>query len=517
MYQNDQWNITDELGMDSAGDGLAKIALDVTAPFTIAVTGKWGSGKTSVMRRAFATLGGHPINQAMPLQETGKSEVEETAWYKVSILPHRNVEKALNSKAERDARRALLIQRKWSEDLFAIAENSLCIWFSPWQHQNADNPLIPLLLEIQAQFLLHYKLSKSRKDFARRSALAAMTLLERVGDLALSLNGKNTALAGTTEAVQKSWQNSADNLTQLSDGQRFHLLFEDAIETALKGLSANGEIQARDRMVIFIDDLDRCEGETVVMLLEAIKLYLGTQRCVFVLGLDNTAILSALDHYWENRSEDHNREYLEKLFQATVRVPAPNAAKAQDLLAAQLTQHHVPEAQRWAKEMVNLLEPNPRKLKNFTNSFCVIWTMHSIPAEETQILRLILFLYLSLYHPAVWRILERQPWSLCILTQVLNDTTNEYVDLPKHIDKENQRMMASFFSQAFNHVLKHDHADNSQLDDKHRGVDLDKAVDLFLERIDRKGSDEYFVYLSSLAFVDTYQVDEHFLCLGSEI
>jgi hypothetical protein len=39
MYVNDQWNITNDLGMEQAGDGLAKMVLNVTAPFTIAVTG----------------------------------------------------------------------------------------------------------------------------------------------------------------------------------------------------------------------------------------------------------------------------------------------------------------------------------------------------------------------------------------------------------------------------------------------------------------------------------------------
>ena len=201
--------------------------------------------------------------------------------------------------------------------------------------------------------------------------------------------------------------------------------------------------------MIFIDDLDRCEGSVVVNLLEAIKLYLGTQRCVFILGLDSTAILSALDHHWRNRSEDHNREYLEKLFQATVRVPAPHALQSKQMIQQQLQQHHVPDAEQWAQHMVDLLEPNPRKLKNFANSFCAIWTMHDlqeIPDDHLQQpLRLILFLYLSLYHPAVWRILERQPWSLCILNQVLNGTLNEPVTLPEHTDKASQRMMEYFF------------------------------------------------------------------------
>lgn len=56
-YRNDTWTLDDGLGLGRAGDQVARMALEVDAPFTIGVTGKWGSGKTSVMRRAVATFG----------------------------------------------------------------------------------------------------------------------------------------------------------------------------------------------------------------------------------------------------------------------------------------------------------------------------------------------------------------------------------------------------------------------------------------------------------------------------
>jgi hypothetical protein len=43
------------MGMGRAGDALARMALEVAPSFTIGVIGKWGFGKTSVLRRAFAT------------------------------------------------------------------------------------------------------------------------------------------------------------------------------------------------------------------------------------------------------------------------------------------------------------------------------------------------------------------------------------------------------------------------------------------------------------------------------
>ncbi len=68
-YRNDVWTLDDAFGLGRAGDQVARMALEVEPPFTLGVTGKWGSGKTSVMRRAFVTLGGQPIRQPLMLSE----------------------------------------------------------------------------------------------------------------------------------------------------------------------------------------------------------------------------------------------------------------------------------------------------------------------------------------------------------------------------------------------------------------------------------------------------------------
>jgi len=41
-----------------------------------------------------------------------------------------------------------------------------------------------------------------------------------------------------------------------------------------------------DRMVIFIDDLDRCLPEVALQVLEALKLYFNIDGVAFVLGID---------------------------------------------------------------------------------------------------------------------------------------------------------------------------------------------------------------------------------------
>jgi|UPI00037F76B7 hypothetical protein len=476
-YYNDEWVLSDEYGLGGAGDVLARIALEAQAPFTIAVTGKWGSGKTSVLRRAFATLGGQPISQAIPLLEQDLQERNSEDWDKLSC-------------------KIRVEDLAWNRDLLDAANESLCVWFSPWQHQSEQNPLIPLLLEIQQQFSTKYKVISKGKSIARQGALATLTLFERVVDGALSIQaGKSVKIAtGATEAIQKSWRDTGGDLSKLSDGQRLHLLFEDAVKNILTSLSnkSDEDNTKNARLIVFIDDLDRCEEQAVVSLLEAIKLYLGTQRCIFVLGIDDTALLGALSRVWKERSEDDNREYLEKLLQTTLPVPLPRPDKVTASIAKQLQAHDFPAVDACAKIIELLLEPNPRKIKNFTNSLCSCWSLfqpQNNPDEEVTA-HFIMFHYLRLYHRPIWRLLERQPIAQRLLYAVLSNKVTFTETIDGISDLEEQRMMISFMQQAFAHVLKQD---GGELREKtHHGESLADAICRFQQRQDRKRSDEYF-------------------------
>lgn len=480
-YINDQWVHQDGLGLGRAGDSVARMALEVSPPFTIGVTGKWGCGKTSVMRRAFATLGGKPISQSLQLGQD-KAEPDPNALKTLEKLIHNHGSriKGLN----------------WSDDLHAATEQSLCIWYSPWQHQDAVNPLIPLLQEIRAQYSAKRKAIEKSKRLNRQGGLAALTLIEHAIDAAISFTtGRPVKMAaGVTENVCKALnENNPENLTKPSDGQRFHLLFEDAVEVLLVDLTKQKKLSSSARLIVFIDDLDRCEEKNAVALLEAIKLYLGTQRCVFILGVDDCAIGDALKRHWQGRSEDSNREYLEKLFQATVPVPQPATVKLQQLIASQLKNHAFPSdaIDNMAQDIDALLEPNPRKVKNFLNSLCANWQLLRCPKMETEenCRRLIMFQYLRTNHRPVWRLLEREPVLLQLLHRVLVGSPEPLTGLQGYMSNDDLRMTKEIFSQSFNHVLKHD-ADDMKL---HRNQSLDKAVDRALERLDRKRSDQYFV------------------------
>ncbi|MEM1205973.1 MAG: P-loop NTPase fold protein [Acidobacteriota bacterium] len=78
MFGNDHWTLDlERLGMEGAGDELARRVLTCRPPFAICVQGKWGSGKTSLMRYAMALLGGQPLAATLATSKEPTDELPD--------------------------------------------------------------------------------------------------------------------------------------------------------------------------------------------------------------------------------------------------------------------------------------------------------------------------------------------------------------------------------------------------------------------------------------------------------
>ncbi|MDR2384164.1 MAG: KAP family NTPase [Tannerella sp.] len=95
--------------------------------------------------------------------------------------------------------------------------------------------------------------------------------------------------------------------------QKFHEEFKSLLkETNIK------------RLVVFIDELDRCKPDTILETFEAIRLFLFAEGTSFVIGADERQIQYAVQTKYptiEGNQIDIGKEYLEKLIQYPVRIP----------------------------------------------------------------------------------------------------------------------------------------------------------------------------------------------------
>ncbi|MEO9322277.1 P-loop NTPase fold protein [Nocardioides sp. C4-1] len=85
-----------------------------------------------------------------------------------------------------------------------------------------------------------------------------------------------------------------------------------------------------DRLVIFVDELDRCSAKEVVATLDAIRTFLGVHKCVFIVAADQHVLEKALSEEARQETPDNSvnpyystgSAYLDKVFQYQVSLPS---------------------------------------------------------------------------------------------------------------------------------------------------------------------------------------------------
>ena len=75
------------------------------------------------------------------------------------------------------------------------------------------------------------------------------------------------------------------------------------------------------KLIVFIDDLDRCLPENVISSLEALKLFLDEAPCVFVIGVDRLVIEKAVQAHYGSAPGHMGRDYLDKIIQVPFVIP----------------------------------------------------------------------------------------------------------------------------------------------------------------------------------------------------
>jgi hypothetical protein len=95
------------------------------------------------------------------------------------------------------------------------------------------------------------------------------------------------------------------------------------------------EAGKRRRLVCFVDDLDRCKPESITQTLEAIRLVMDLQNVIVMIGIDQRiAVQAVADQYHDLASpgrprEDIARDYLGKIVQLSIRLDRPDASNLQ--------------------------------------------------------------------------------------------------------------------------------------------------------------------------------------------
>lgn len=299
----------DSLQYKTLCDTLVGIIMTSQTPITIGVFGEWGSGKTSLMR-----LTENDLNTA----------------------------------------------------------DTKTVWFNAWKFDKAQDLRVALIHMILKQIEKDKSIPETVKD-------KAVSLLKRVNWLGLgrtavtvgaSLATPYLAILPLLSQVFSDSKKGTESLSKIlpdellkdTEGKSLELIGEFEEEFKKLALDYAGK---EGRLVVFIDDLDRCLPEKALDILEAIKLFLNVPQTVFVIGTDVKVIENGLLQKYGDKSETFAKNYLDKIIQVPFRIPP--------LSKEDITEHFIPMLQisDELKEYGFIIADagnNPRTIKRLLNN-----------------------------------------------------------------------------------------------------------------------------------------------------
>ena len=252
-----------------------------------------------------------------------------------------------------------------------------CLVFNGWLFENYEDAKTATLGTILDEISKEKNLTKKAKDIIKglyksidkfklvKSILKYGTDFLVTGGLN-SIHGitMNQALRTTQEKieateierVQSAVTNELNNKELREDIKKFQKEFTSLLEKT-----------KINRLVVFIDELDRCRPDTILETLEAIKLFLFEGKVAFVIGADERHISYAVKSKFkdiEGVQIDIGKEYLEKLIQYPIRIPQLNADEMEIYIACLLLQSEL-EENNFQKALSWIIEKKKEDFEKF--------------------------------------------------------------------------------------------------------------------------------------------------------
>ncbi len=177
------------------------------------------------------------------------------------------------------------------------------IWFNAWRYEGRDEAQSALIHAIISKLEEDKSLGREVLDTLKqlKSSANVLKLAKVITKTTLTLSPD---IEGFFSAFEKQNEKVADTIER----------FEREFAAALRHANVN-------RLVVFIDDLDRCSSQKVIETFETIKLFLNTPACTFVIGADAQKIEDAVGEVYGVADENRRRDFLEKIIQIPFVIP----------------------------------------------------------------------------------------------------------------------------------------------------------------------------------------------------
>ena len=158
-----------------------------------------------------------------------------------------------------------------------------------------------------------------------------LNLPNNIKDFGEAIKNVSDSICGLKEEYLKDDTKTEDSV--VNNVRRFRDEFEDSL--------ADEKIK---RVVVLIDDLDRCQPDRIIETLEVIKLFLSVNKTTFIIAADENVIQYAIKKKYPNIEGFHvelDKEYIEKIIQLPIYIPELSMKDIQNYMLLMVMQKYM--------------------------------------------------------------------------------------------------------------------------------------------------------------------------------
>ena len=312
----------------------------------------------------------------------GQDSLEISSYHEalVDFIKKTDTPMTIGVQGEWGSGKTSLLNQIWSKleksnDEHDDDHNYLQIWVNSWEHSLLCTPeecLLKIINEIIVE-LLNADVDKNKRDAIKEGVQSLMKGALRISS---SLAAGNAG----AQAVDSLFNNESNTIKKLR--QQLKELVQE-----IKNLETN----PYQRVVVYVDDLDRIEPKDAVKILELLKNIFNVPDCVFVLAIDYQVVVKGLKEKFGKPSPENDwefRAFFDKIIQLPFSMPMASYDIGKYVLSLlENIAYYDSEKDELSEELIEPLVTlsigtNPRSIKRLINSLSLIKILNDTKNES---------------------------------------------------------------------------------------------------------------------------------------
>jgi hypothetical protein len=263
--------LNDSVGRTEDVCSFVKMLSSIEGAFSLGIDGKWGTGKTFFIKQAKLVL--DSLNPNVPSYSMKEMEQIRERFRKVTQIDLQEFPPVVTA------------------------------YYDAWQHDEEEDPILSLVYEIMKDNRDNKYISKKRDWTEILSSIAEVLSDRNIGDLIEKCRGK-------------------DIFENIKDNEKLYEIINNFFVSLLP--------EKGNRLVVFIDELDRCMPIFAVKLLERIKHYFLSDCITFVFSINSGELENTIRSYY-GEGFDACR-YMDRFFDLRMQLPPIDMKKYYEYL-----------------------------------------------------------------------------------------------------------------------------------------------------------------------------------------